>query len=661
MLPVPIYTYMPPYTSYPKFPSERFPDDPLNPKLYPGYPASPNDAVTPMKPPKKVYPVDPKLKWPQNPYYSWPTSPFYKWPEDQRFIWPTDPSSPNWIWPKDPTKDPKWKPPADSSQLPPPLPQRWPWDPARPQTPINSTMPPNLPPGSLIPIPVNVTNGTVIKVPEDLKWPRTEPEYPGAIFYPIDPKPKNGTAVVIPAYKLGPHQKAPVFIILNVTKPQVQPLLGPQFYNPVGDIRLFALPNVTEPPKPRPGFSFPDPSHLITMPHTGPPFPVDHKYIPRVYKGVPNQPFGIIPPNAIPFWRHICPKTYTVLQRSPPPAPIGAKWVPYFYYPLPFRTQITGKIGLVPQYILVPHDYVMPKQHPPFIPVLILPLPGWKPPSPIKIPNNPWLINYKMPIVEKPVDPTIKYRLKLRIEQILANQARYDKNVMLLKWNPLKPNMSVPVPDVAPVNPISPPNPNNSVVPNPDNKTIITDPEGKPIKELIGYDTVCDQWKIHVLVNRHFQHAFEWKHADFDEEELGQQRYCVAWRRIPRFRDIILNKTDANANGLNNKNNKTNNTNSTGGNEGIGFDPNAARPELNVYKIKMEVPCDSELSIVLNDRNFDMPKDAKDSVAKKCAVWVNSNQEAQDYKKRQAEIAKRMQTKAITQLAFLRMIPLKYD
>lgn len=661
MLPVPIYTYLPPYTTYPRFPSQHFPDDPFYPMFYPGYPESPNDTVTPMKPPKKVYPTDPKLKWPQNPYYTWPTSPHFRWPEDQRFIWPQDPKEPQWIWPKDPTKDPKWKPPADPSQLPPPLPQRWPWDPVKPDAPINNTLPPNLPPGSLIPVPVNVTNGTVIRVPEDLSWPRREPEFPGAVFVPISPNPVNGSVVVIPPGKLSPLQLQPVTIILNVTKPLNQPLLGPQFYNPLGDIRLFSIPNVTAPPKPRPGFSFPDPTHLIMMPHTGPPFPVEHKYIPRVYKGVPNQPFGIIPPNAIPFWKPISPKIYVIVQRSPPPAPLGTKWIPYFYYPLPFKTETSGRIGLVPQYILVPHAYILPTAQPVYIPILILPLRGWKPPSPIRIPNRPWLITYQMPIILRPVDPTIRYNIKLRIEQILANQARFDINMLLIDWNPKKPNVTVPVPDAAPVRPVSPPTqgPNNT---KPDNKTIITDPDGKPIKELIGYDTVCDKWKIHVLVNRHFKHAFEWAHADYDEEELGgSQRYCIAWRRIPRFRDIVLNSSNGSNSRASDNKNGTNPGNSTGPSEGIGFDPSNGKPELNFYKVKMDVPCDSELSIVLNDRKFDMPKDVKDSIIKKCSVWVNTNQQLVDYKKRQEEIAKRMQTKAITQLAFLKMVPLKYD
>src|SRR3990167_6016222 len=644
MLPVPIYTYMPPYTSYPRFPSQHWPDDPFDPSLYPGNPVNPNDRVTPMRPPQKVYPTKPKLRWPQNPYYTWPTSPYFKWPVDQRFIWPQAPSSPQWIWPKDPTKDPKWKPPTDPSQLPPVLPQRWPWDPVKPGQPINSTLPPNLPPGSLVPIPVNTTNGTVIQVPKDFRWPRQEPGYPGAIFFPIPPKPVNGSVVVIPPGTLTPQQKTPVTVILNVTRPFNQPLLGPEFYDPLGNIRLFSLPNVTEPPKPRPGFSFPDPSYLIMMPHTGPPFPIKPIYIPRVYKGVPNQPFGIIPPNAIPFWKPISPNIYVIVPRRPPPAPIGTKWIPYFYYPIPHKTERTGRIGLVPQFILVRQEYIVPRVQPVSIPILILPLPGWKPPSPIKIPNRPWLVTYYMPIVLRPVDPTYRTRFKFYLEQIFAYQPRFDINVILINWNPNKPVIPKPTPDVAPVNPILPPLPNKPNTTNNTNTTIITDADGKPIRELIGYDTVCDKWKIHVLVNRHFKHAFEWAHADFDEEELGgSQRYCIAWRRIPRFRDIVMNSS--NSNNKNGHNNGTNGANSTNGtfdnNGGAGFDPNGSRPEINFFKVKMEVPCDSELAIVLNDRNFDMPKDAKDSVEKKCSIWVNTNQQYMDYKKRQEEIAKR--------------------
>lgn len=44
----PLYSYMNPITYYPHFPVERWPEDPFDPRLYPGYPYSPNEQVVPF-------------------------------------------------------------------------------------------------------------------------------------------------------------------------------------------------------------------------------------------------------------------------------------------------------------------------------------------------------------------------------------------------------------------------------------------------------------------------------------------------------------------------------------------------------------------------------------------------------------------------------------
>ena len=54
----------------------------------------------------------------------------------------------------------------------------------------------------------------------------------------------------------------------------------------------------------------------------------------------------------------------------------------------------------------------------------------------------------------------------------------------------------------------------------------------------------------------------------------------------------------------------------------------------------MEVPCENTLTVILNDRNFEASKETKDSVGRKCHIWVNSQAEAQDFQKRNDEAAK---------------------
>lgn len=603
----------------------------------------------------------------------------YIWPEDKRFIWPQTPNDPRWMWPADPTLDPKWRTPENMTCLPPPLPQRWPNDPIVPNQTINNTLPPPAP---------NTTN--------------------------LTNSPFNYSNFTLP----------------NGSFPNTsQPPLGKEFMDPYGNISRFSLPNYSNPAVPRPGFTFPDPNHLIVPPYAFPPFPINPEDIPRVYKGIPNQPFGLIPPLAIPVWAKLNPNTYVLDPRPPPPAPPGTMWIPYFYYPLPHRGENSGKIGVVPQYVLVPIGTPIPTVQPVAIPVLIVPPPGIVIPVDPQNPNRPALVLYPMPVLFKPVDPNLKIDYKKLDDEKRANEARADKNKDIDKANdknppspPLpngtnttQPNQTNPnQPGPNNTNPpgpnnTNPPGPNNTNPPNPPannttnatnsppvllpngtvvippstpNGTIIYDETGKPVKEYLGTDTVCDDWRIGVLVNRHFKNEYQWKYSDYELDKDGQYRYCARYRQIPRFKDFdqdtinkLLNKTGQNgangpngANGTNGQNgaNGPNGQNGTGNNGGPAAHDNGAHkdvipPSVNANKIRIEVPCENQVNVVLNDRNLELDRETKDGLGRKCSIWVNSKVEAEDYKAHQKAIADQMATGTVKQLAFLRMAPIRFD
>lgn len=183
---------------------------------------------------------------------------------------------------------------------------------------------------------------------------------------------------------------------------------GPLFVGPDGKLRYFAIPPLPVMPAPRPGLAYPNPAFLILPPHGPPPFPVKPFEIPKVYKGIPNQPFGLLPPLGIPFWVRLNPITYLIIPRIPPVAPPGAKYIIYFYYPLPFRGTVSGRILVVPQYILVPIDYVVPTVRPSSIPILIVPPKRQMIPSELRPQGRPALVMYMMPVLDRPVDPSLK-------------------------------------------------------------------------------------------------------------------------------------------------------------------------------------------------------------------------------------------------------------
>ena len=698
-LPAPVYSYPKDKTNstYPRFPRERWPDDPFNPKLYPGYPVFPSNDLPPTNP-KEPSPVkDPKIKWPQNPYFTWPDSKHYRWPKDTRFTSPGSHEEDTWYFPRDPTKDPKWRRPIDTSAIPKPIGQRTPEDPIVPDTPIV----PSQTKGARIPLvptdkpdagkdtnntaPANNTTLPLLTGydPNESKKPADKPvtsnktETPKPKYDPFGNLiPEGDTGVeslpaqkvlaapvvekpVVPQDNLGYHPAARV-PESNTTKPDSTgkvdkkptnktdtPALDPNqlldpFGNPIPMVEvnmkekfrdpdnytLFSIPNVSanslKDPAPRAGYAFPDPAHLVMPPHGRSPFPVDKEDVPRTYKGIPNQPFGLLPPNAIPAWEPLNSKLYTEVFRSPPVAPVGSKWIPYFHYPVPHTSPATGRVGVVPQYILVPAAYMLPK-NPSSIPILIFPdelirnLSLSRPiPSPLTAAH---LKEYNMPVLRKPVDPLLKSSLPL--QQMMKNvlQARKEKNAILHEVKYDIEDFKVPL-----------------------NQRADSLSFDRSRQEVVGFDTICDEWKIGVLVNRHFVQGFEWGYAgdnihEFDE---GRYRYCARWHEQPRFKAIPLIRPVKPA-----------------------PPPKAPAVEIKVNPVipkkplLKKFPCDMELHVVINDRNMFIPKRTKDLWIQRCKLWFENQKEANSFQDQQNQnyAKERAAHKDVIQLALLRSKP----
>ena len=210
------------------------------------------------------------------------------------------------------------------------------------------------------------------------------------------------------------------------------------------------------------------------------------------------------------------------------------------------------------------------------------------------------------------------------------------------------------------------------------NGTYFYDNYGNPISELIGYDVVCDDWRIGVLVNRHFKQGYEWNYEDFVFDGEGKYRYCLKWRKVPRFRLLYPNgfpwangagsngngmgPNGVNGNGINGSKNGQGNDNGAGSGTGAGPNgganglgangnpPGALAPTITINKIRVEVPCSDQLSVVLNDREFNVPKKVKDKLGKKCSIWLSPEQVEENFKQRQERMAKKANSPKVAKL-----------
>ena len=627
-LPEPVYTYPNTSSHYPRFPDEHWPDNPFNPRMYRGYPKSPSRDYPPTHPHEKLDPIDPKIRWPQNPYFTWPKSKDFKWPKDHRFKWPQAPSDPKWMWPLDPTKDPKWRKPLDPTSLPQPIYQRTPEDPVKVSKPIPMT-PYEDPFRSYIPelnITANNTQPIKSNEPEKLLGPldekvkaqplnTTNPDTPKTVvhhrFDPFgNPLPFGATAQreVTPKVetKTEAYIEKPIpSLTQTIKQPTDNQFMNMMFPNrsmesPDGKFTQFSFPELGKVPEPRAGYEQPNPKHLITKPHNKPPFPVDDEDVPRVYKGIPNQPFGLMPPKAIPVWEKINAAKYSRVFRSPPPAPAGSKYIPYFHYPLPHKT-VNGRPAVVPQYILVNENTPEPTMRPESIPILI----GK---------NQSNLTQYDMPVLSKPVDPLLREKLRQYTAKQKVLEARKRKNQELQKSKVLRERAMLPLDE----------RPEHY---NYDHQN----------QEITGYEMICEDWRVGVLVNRHFKQTHEWSYTDGKLDNEGKYRYCVKWRKAPRLANIIQSLPKAVETKINDKvEQKVTGTNAS--------------------KDTIKALCTNELHVVLNDRAGGryVPKRTKDEYIENCISYIYSKTQAEKLKDKINELEKKRKSitsKAIVQLA----------
>ena len=185
-------------------------------------------------------------------------------------------------------------------------------------------------------------------------------------------------------------------------------------------------------PKSRPFFTRSKKYFIYKRPNSGSIFPCSstNNAQQSLYKGIPNQPIGLIPPHAIPYWaKQPEDVVYNKVEVCKPPP--NGEFVPFFFYPLPFKETRSKKRVYIPQYILIPtkkNTKEMPKKYQKFIKILIR-----KPRTSKDRDPKDKLIEYSMPVLLKPIDP--KYRKKLRNyrAKLQANKKREKFNKEFIK------------------------------------------------------------------------------------------------------------------------------------------------------------------------------------------------------------------------------------
>lgn len=541
----------------PTYPPEYLPEEPER------EPTEPDQINHPPKQPE--YPMDPMLKWPQNPFYTWPPHPDYDYPNDPRFRYPEDPKDPKYAWPLDPAHDPRWRYPQDPSWLPkprvppnpfesPPLskkppfkipkelkpdkegktPQRMPSKPFEgdskpdkvgktPTTPSGSQEAPQSPDWEFHPPPSPNDNPEHPGYPKDYKGPFGVPEDPNALPYP--------PAGLYPPLQ-SPDLKHPG--PYNALSPSKKPL-------------KYAIPEDKRPLDP-----LNKTPYLFPVPNSRPPFPAPKHLHPAVYRGVPNQPLGLIPKFCIP-WYEAIPRD-CVLYRDKLPEINAGVWEVFCWHPVPFKEKKTGKKLLKGIHILVPKKKPLGKTKQNKIPVLIIPK---------KLPpkgKRPQLVPYDMPVLETPLDVGRVGKFKRDRLKVNAIKNRKRKNRMI-KYKLLKPKSPCKEDDekcwkkFSERQQIYRKNKLNKLkiycrlqhicISNGIKHYNITDPnfdQEKPFKDacykFIRWRRRCVRIFVGVLVNRHFQNKHSWKIKDYSYDKNGNIFYCAKWIKTPLFRRL---------------------------------------------------------------------------------------------------------------------------
>lgn len=387
---------------------------------------------------------------------------------------------------------------------------------------------------------------------KDRKHPHHDPSHPP---HKDNEKPKEPEAPEIsepplPPYYFNPYNPAPP-PKSHLPPPKPKPYIVP--------------PLVKSKPKSRPHFTPPKPKYVYPIPHRPPPFPpVPEKHKPSIYKPTPNQPLGLIPPHAIPFWKPK-PKDANYLPITPPPAPKKpkGKWMPYFYYPIPFKHKKNKNPVYKPQYVFVPKKYKPAKKKPESVPVYITP-----PLEPHKKNDYPERYHlYKMPVLTKPIDPQIRGKLKHRKKMKKVRKERKKRNKKM-KENPkyrprtckekeifcrrtemrnLKANKDKELRKIdhkcsnaSNKEICNKVHKNQLFVKHPEYTTDYPDiPIYNPTKfKFLGFKKKCKQYYVGVIMNRHFINRHQWKVKDYSFDTGGNIRYCEGWFTAPIFRRI---------------------------------------------------------------------------------------------------------------------------
>lgn len=549
------------------------------------------------------YPRDPNLIWPQNPFYTWQPDPDYIYPPNLRFFYPTDPKSTKFPWPKDPIHSATWHTPIDSSWLPN---SRAPKDPRIPPKPHkkhgfnqkdierksnrNASKKKKI---SLRKLRKKITDKRMHRSKYPYLRVHDKPNKASQYqenqklkhkfnnHYSFSEKQKEKQKVEKLTHKLSPKDpKNPLYPFLRKKAVPIHDKhfkkknlnLGKIFHSryraPIIKKEIVVLPgikkfgprkmklinkNSIKKPRSRPFFERIKPYFVFMKPHSRAPFPCSKKREISLYRGIPNQPIGLIPPHGIPYWvDQPSDVSYRNLKKCK--APKGSKFMVYFYHPVPFRSGPQNKRVYIPQYILIKKTDKIPKKPVKFINILM------KAVKSLKDKKINKLVPYKMPVLFKPVDPQLRNKLKNYNWKKNAAQARnkFNQQKKLIEVcstkkkdcrrrlrRHLRTRRDRALRDIKrkcngefgciELNKL------RLFKKHPDYQVCSKRPKFDPsLFKFKGYRKRCAHWYVGVIVNRHFQNSKQWKLKDFSYDPSGKLRYCKKWIKAPIFMKRIF-------------------------------------------------------------------------------------------------------------------------
>jgi len=252
------------------------------------------------------------------------------------------------------------------------------------------------------------------------------------------------------------------------------------------------------------------------------------------------------------------------MPREKPPCPDSqGKWIPYFHYPIPFRDRRNNRPVYVPQFVYVPKSYKPGKKQPGYVPVRIVP------PMKKGVNDKPkGLVDYKMPVVTKPIDPKLRNQAKHYKKKKAVRKERKKRNKKIKKDKKYKPPRACERKDVfcrrvelrnlkankkkelrrakeICKNSSHPEScylsaKNHLYHKHPEYAAEYPEiPIFNPLKfRFMGFKEKCKEWYIGVIVNRHFIHKHQWKIKDYSYDKHGNVRFCKGWMTVPVIKKI---------------------------------------------------------------------------------------------------------------------------